>query len=76
LQLKYIQKASILSIFVKNCTELIKPYDKIQSLNPYVKLYLLSDTYKENKQKTRIKKNTSNPEFNEEINVIKNFYQI
>lgn len=42
---------------------------KGESLNPYIKVYLLPDQSKHTKRKTGIQRKTTNPEFNEVVKV-------
>ncbi|XP_071596757.1 synaptotagmin-like protein 3 isoform X1 [Heliangelus exortis] len=65
--IRYIFKACILEICIKGCKNLAYGEEKKKKCNPYVKVYLLPDKSPRSKQKTRVKKSTVDPEFNETL---------
>ncbi|KAH0624764.1 hypothetical protein JD844_032543 [Phrynosoma platyrhinos] len=65
LQISYSYKTGALNILVKKCKNLAIADEKKQRTDPYVKVYLLPDKSRQSKRKTKIKSNTTNPEFNE-----------
>ncbi|XP_017666518.1 PREDICTED: synaptotagmin-like protein 5 isoform X4 [Lepidothrix coronata] len=65
LSINYIYKTGALNILVKSCRNLAIGDEKKQRTDPYVKAYLLPDKSRQSKRKTKIKSNSTNPEFNE-----------
>ncbi|NWQ68679.1 SYTL5 protein, partial [Neopipo cinnamomea] len=65
LNINYIYKTGALNILVKRCRNLAIGDEKKQRTDPYVKAYLLPDKSRQSKRKTKIKSNSTNPEFNE-----------
>ncbi|XP_042316602.1 LOW QUALITY PROTEIN: synaptotagmin-like protein 5 [Sceloporus undulatus] len=65
LQISYSYKTGALNILVKKCKNLAIADEKKQRTDPYVKAYLLPDKSRQSKRKTKIKSNTTNPEFND-----------
>ncbi|XP_069680537.1 synaptotagmin-like protein 4 [Periplaneta americana] len=63
--LEYNYKAEALEIHVKQCRDLAPIDTKRNRSDPYVKVYLLPDKSKSGKRKTKVKKNTLNPVFDE-----------
>ncbi|KAG8448376.1 hypothetical protein GDO86_015459 [Hymenochirus boettgeri] len=63
--LNYDAKVQILNIHVKECRNLAHGDDLKKRSNPYVKSYLLPDKSRQGKRKTTIKRNTTNPIYNE-----------
>ncbi|KAM7539216.1 hypothetical protein Aperf_G00000052095 [Anoplocephala perfoliata] len=63
----YDDKRGALRIFVKQAREIAVADKKINNSNSYVKTYLLPDKTKASKRKTKVKKNTTNPVFNESL---------
>lgn len=63
--LQYNYKQSSLEIHVKQCKDLAPVDMKRNRSDPYVKVYLLPDKSKSGKRKTRVKKHTLNPVFDE-----------
>ncbi|XP_014247436.1 uncharacterized protein LOC106665498 isoform X2 [Cimex lectularius] len=63
--LQYNYKQSCLEIHVKQCKDLAPVDVKRNRSDPYVKVYLLPDKSKSGKRKTRVKKHTLNPIFDE-----------
>uniref|UniRef100_A0A5K3EMD0 RabBD domain-containing protein n=1 Tax=Mesocestoides corti TaxID=53468 RepID=A0A5K3EMD0_MESCO len=63
----YDDKSSSLRIYVKQAREVAVADKKTNSSSTYVKTYLLPDKTKQSKRKTRVKKNTLNPVFNEAL---------
>ncbi|XP_069068841.1 synaptotagmin-like protein 4 [Pleurodeles waltl] len=63
--LQYDQKIQALVINIKECRNLAYGDERKRRSNPYVKSYLLPDTSRQGKRKTTIKRNTTNPLFNE-----------
>ncbi|NWT53899.1 SYTL5 protein, partial [Erythrocercus mccallii] len=65
LNINYIYKTGALNILVKSCRNLAIADERKQRTDPYVKAYLLPDKSRQSKRKTKIKSNSTNPEFNE-----------
>lgn len=63
--LQYNYKAGDLEIHVKQCRDLAPVDVKRNRSDPYVKVYLLPDKSKSGKRKTKVKKHTLNPVFDE-----------
>nr|XP_042904930.1 uncharacterized protein LOC107436800 isoform X2 [Parasteatoda tepidariorum] len=63
--LNYNQKSQMMEVFVKQCRNLAASDARNNKSNPYVKVYLLPDKTRSGKRKTKTKKNTLNPVFNE-----------
>ncbi|KAK6633802.1 hypothetical protein RUM44_004409 [Polyplax serrata] len=63
--LQYNYKAGDLEIYVKQCKDLAAVDTKRNRSDPYVKVYLLPDKSKSGKRKTKVKKHTLNPIFDE-----------
>ncbi|KAF5307341.1 hypothetical protein FQR65_LT07058 [Abscondita terminalis] len=63
--LQYNYKASALEILIKQCKDLAAVDAKRNRSDPYVKVYLLPDKSKSGKRKTKVKKHTLNPVFEE-----------
>ncbi|XP_022919402.2 uncharacterized protein [Onthophagus taurus] len=63
--LQYNYKTSALEIMVKQCRDLAAIDMKRNRSDPYVKVYLLPDKSKSGKRKTKVKKHTLNPVFDE-----------
>ncbi|BFZ23353.1 hypothetical protein BsWGS_26392 [Bradybaena similaris] len=61
----YNQRSSSLEVHVKQCRDLAPADVKRDRSDPYVKTYLLPDKTRSSKRKTRIKKHTLNPVFDE-----------
>ncbi|XP_074839497.1 synaptotagmin-like protein 5 [Carettochelys insculpta] len=70
LHISYSYKTGALNILVKNCRNLAIADEKKQRTDPYVKAYLLPDKSRQSKRKTKIKSNTTNPEFNETLKYV------
>ncbi|KAM9301247.1 synaptotagmin-like protein 5 [Morus bassanus] len=70
LNVSYSYKTGALNILVKSCRNLAVADEKKQRTDPYVKAYLLPDTSRQSKRKTKIKSNTTNPEFNEMLKYV------
>ncbi|XP_062982573.1 synaptotagmin-like protein 5 [Elgaria multicarinata webbii] len=70
LQISYSYKTGALNILVKKCKNLAIADEKKQRTDPYVKAYLLPDKSRQSKRKTKIKSNSTNPEFNETLKYI------
>ncbi|CAF4686844.1 unnamed protein product [Rotaria socialis] len=64
LKLRYNMNKGALDVFIKKCTDLAR-VKRNQAPNPYCKLYLLPDNSKTSKQKTTVKKDTIEPEYDE-----------
>ncbi|XP_011404735.1 PREDICTED: phosphatidylinositol 4-phosphate 3-kinase C2 domain-containing subunit beta-like [Amphimedon queenslandica] len=64
LDLHYREDQQKLSIMVQHARELV-PREGAESIDPYVKLYLLPDPTKATKLKTKIARKTLNPTYNE-----------
>ncbi|GLH10864.1 Protein kinase C, brain isozyme [Gryllus bimaculatus] len=65
--LQYNYKAGALEIHVKQCRDLAPVDVKRNRSDPYVKVYLLPDKSKSGKRKTKVKKHTLNPVFDETL---------
>ncbi|KFP74224.1 Synaptotagmin-like 5, partial [Apaloderma vittatum] len=70
LNINYIYKTGALNILVKSCRNLAVGDEKKQRTDPYVKAYLLPDKSRQSKRKTKIKSNSTNPEFNETLKYV------
>ncbi|XP_034970565.2 synaptotagmin-like protein 5 isoform X1 [Zootoca vivipara] len=70
LQINYSYKTGALNILVKKCKNLAIADEKKQKTDPYVKAYLLPDKSRQSKRKTKIKSNSTNPEFNETLKYV------
>ncbi|XP_071993902.1 synaptotagmin-like protein 5 isoform X2 [Engystomops pustulosus] len=70
LNLNYSYKTGALNVLVKNCRNLAVADEKKNRTDPYVKAYLLPDKSRQSKRKTKIKTNTTNPEFNEVLKYV------
>ncbi|XP_071409435.1 synaptotagmin-like protein 5 [Pithys albifrons albifrons] len=70
LSINYIYKTGALNILVKCCRNLAIGDEKKQRTDPYVKAYLLPDKSRQSKRKTKIKSNSTNPEFNETLKYV------
>ncbi|XP_065350564.1 uncharacterized protein LOC135946307 isoform X2 [Cloeon dipterum] len=65
--MQYNYKAGSLEILVKQCRDLAPVDAKRSRSDPYVKVYLLPDKSKSGKRKTKVKKHTLNPIFEETL---------
>ncbi|GFW18061.1 synaptotagmin-like protein 5 [Trichonephila clavipes] len=63
--LNYNQKSQMMEVFIKECRNLAAIDVRHNKSNPYVKVYLLPDKTRSGKRKTKTKKSTVNPVFNE-----------
>ncbi|XP_067144845.1 uncharacterized protein [Centruroides vittatus] len=63
--LLYNKKNGTLEIYIKECRNLAPVDIKRNRSDPYVKVYLLPDRTKSGKRKTKVKKHTINPTFDE-----------
>ncbi|KGL83028.1 Synaptotagmin-like 5, partial [Tinamus guttatus] len=70
LRISYSYKTGALNILVKSCRNLAVADEKKQRTDPYVKAYLLPDKSRQSKRKTKIKSNSTNPEFNETLKYV------
>ncbi|NXI75748.1 SYTL5 protein, partial [Rhipidura dahli] len=70
LSISYIYKTGALNILVKSCRNLAIADERKQRTDPYVKAYLLPDKSRQSKRKTKIKSNSTNPEFNETLKYV------
>ncbi|NWY36797.1 SYTL5 protein, partial [Sylvia atricapilla] len=70
LNISYIYKTGALNILVKSCRNLAIADERKQRTDPYVKAYLLPDKSRQSKRKTKIKSNSTNPEFNEMLKYV------
>ncbi|KAM6315338.1 synaptotagmin-like protein 5 [Podargus strigoides] len=70
LNINYSYKTGALNIVVKSCRNLAVADEKKQRTDPYVKAYLLPDKSRQSKRKTKIKSNSTNPEFNETLKYV------
>ncbi|NXW87587.1 SYTL5 protein, partial [Alopecoenas beccarii] len=70
LNINYSYKTGALNILVKSCRNLAIADEKKQRTDSYVKAYLLPDKSRQSKRKTKIKSNSTNPEFNETLKYV------
>ncbi|XP_005501725.2 synaptotagmin-like protein 5 isoform X1 [Columba livia] len=70
LNINYSYKTGALNILVKSCRNLAVADEKKHRTDPYVKAYLLPDKSRQSKRKTKIKSNSTNPEFNETLKYV------
>ncbi|KAM4699869.1 synaptotagmin-like protein 5 [Discoglossus pictus] len=70
LNVNYSYKTGALNVLVKNCRGLAVADEKKKRTDPYVKAYLLPDKSRHSKRKTKIKTNTTNPDFNEVLRYV------
>ncbi|NXI03014.1 SYTL5 protein, partial [Pachycephala philippinensis] len=70
LSINYVYKTGALNILVKSCRNLAIADERKQRTDPYVKAYLLPDRSRQSKRKTKIKSNSTNPEFNETLKYV------
>ncbi|NXQ16235.1 SYTL5 protein, partial [Peucedramus taeniatus] len=70
LSINYIYKTGALNILVRSCRNLAIADERKQRTDPYVKAYLLPDKSRQSKRKTKIKSNSTNPEFNETLKYV------
>ncbi|XP_041351708.1 uncharacterized protein LOC121370499 isoform X2 [Gigantopelta aegis] len=68
--LDYNYKSGALEIYIKQCKDLAPVDTKRNRSDPYVKTYLLPDKTRSGKRKTKIKKHTLNPKFDEVIRYV------
>ncbi|KAJ2952290.1 hypothetical protein O0L34_g4571 [Tuta absoluta] len=68
--LLYNYRLGALEVGVKRCRDLAAVDVKRNRSDPYVKVYLLPDKSKAGKRKTKVKKNTLNPVFEENLSFI------
>ncbi|CAH1228540.1 SYTL5 [Branchiostoma lanceolatum] len=65
LSLDYNFKNMVLAVNIKKCRDLAVADDKKKKSDPYVKTYLLPDKTKSGKRKTKVKKHTIKPTYDE-----------
>uniref|UniRef100_U3JFV4 Synaptotagmin-like protein 5 n=1 Tax=Ficedula albicollis TaxID=59894 RepID=U3JFV4_FICAL len=70
LGINYIYRTGALNILVRSCRNLAIADERKQRTDPYVKAYLLPDKSRQSKRKTKIKSNSTNPEFNETLKYV------
>ncbi|NXW73168.1 SYTL5 protein, partial [Hirundo rustica] len=70
LNINYVYKTGALNILVKSCRNLAIADERRQRTDPYVKAYLLPDKSRQSKRKTKIKSDSTNPEFNETLKYV------
>ncbi|KAG8450534.1 hypothetical protein GDO86_002979 [Hymenochirus boettgeri] len=70
LNINYSYKTGALNVLIKNCRNLAEADEKKNRTDPYVKAYLLPDKSRQSKRKTKIKTNTTNPDFNETLKYV------
>ncbi|NWV30495.1 SYTL5 protein, partial [Origma solitaria] len=70
LNIAYVYKTGALNILVRSCRNLAIADERRQRTDPYVKAYLLPDKSRQSKRKTKIKSNSTNPEFNETLKYV------
>ncbi|CAL8356162.1 unnamed protein product [Merluccius merluccius] len=64
---KYDEHTQSLVVFIKECHDLAYGDAARRHCNPYVKCYLLPEKSRQSKRKTKIKRNTVDPVFNETL---------
>lgn len=67
LSVQYLQPSSALEVIVRQCRNLAAADARRNKSDPYVKVYLLPDKTKSGKRKTKTKKHTLNPIFEETL---------
>lgn len=67
--LHYNYRQTALEVFVKQCKDLAPVDTKRNRSDPYAKVYLLPDRSKSGKRKTKVKKHTLSPMFEENLKV-------
>ncbi|XP_042644925.1 synaptotagmin-like protein 5 isoform X2 [Tyto alba] len=70
LNINYSYKTGALNILIKSCRNLAVADEKKQRTDPYVKSYLLPDKSRQSKRKTKIKTNSTDPDFNETLKYV------
>uniref|UniRef100_A0A8C5P9F5 Synaptotagmin like 5 n=1 Tax=Leptobrachium leishanense TaxID=445787 RepID=A0A8C5P9F5_9ANUR len=70
LNISYSYRTGALNILVKACRNLAVADEKKNRTDPYVKSYLLPDKSRQSKRKTKVKTNTTNPDFNETLKYV------
>ncbi|KAL4232833.1 Sytl5p [Mactra antiquata] len=65
--LNYNYKTSMLEVGIKQCREIAVADNRRNRSDPYVKTYLLPDRTRSGKRKTKVKKHTVNPTFEETL---------
>uniref|UniRef100_A0A8C5U7P2 Synaptotagmin-like protein 5 n=1 Tax=Malurus cyaneus samueli TaxID=2593467 RepID=A0A8C5U7P2_9PASS len=70
LNISYVYKTGALNILVRSCRNLAIADERKHRTDPYVKAYLLPDKSRQSKRKTKIKSNSTNPEFNETLKYV------
>ncbi|XP_007889440.1 synaptotagmin-like protein 4 [Callorhinchus milii] len=65
--MNYDQNKQMLNVYVKECHNLAYGDESKKRSNPYVKTYLLPDRSRQGKRKTIIKRNTTDPIYNENL---------
>ncbi|XP_019617296.1 PREDICTED: synaptotagmin-like protein 4 isoform X1 [Branchiostoma belcheri] len=65
LSLDYNFKNMVLAVHIKKCRDLAVADEKKKKSDPYVKTYLLPDKTKSGKRKTKVRKHTSKPTYDE-----------
>lgn len=68
--LLYNYRMGALEVGVRQCRDLASVDTKKNRSDPYVKVYLLPDKSKAGKRKTKVKKNTLNPVFDETLSFV------
>ncbi|CAG2162873.1 unnamed protein product [Oppiella nova] len=63
--ISYNYKAGAMEVYIRECRNLAPVDTKRMRSDPYVKVYLLPDRTKSGKRKTKVKKHTLNPVFEE-----------
>ncbi|XP_066571154.1 synaptotagmin-like protein 4 [Amia ocellicauda] len=66
-KLSYDEQEQSLAVLIKECRDLALGDSARKRCNPYVKSYLLPDTSRQSKKKTAIKRNTTNPSYNQTL---------
>ncbi|KAM8975928.1 synaptotagmin-like protein 5 isoform 2-T2 [Pelodytes ibericus] len=70
LNINYSYKTGALNVLIKHCRNLAVADEKKSRTDPYVKAYLLPDKSRQSKRKTKIKTNTTNPDFHETLKYV------
>lgn len=65
--LNYNYKTGMLEVHIKQCRDIAAVDTKRRRSDPYVKTYLLPDKTRSGKRKTKVKKHTLNPTFDEQL---------
>ncbi|XP_052808744.1 uncharacterized protein LOC128237352 isoform X2 [Mya arenaria] len=67
LSINYNHKTGMLEVGIKNCRDIAVADSRRKKTDPYVKTYLLPDRTRNGKRKTKVKKHTTCPQFDETL---------